>query len=148
MNFSFTKNLINIIIIFNIISFLPAFSFDEKLDSLQSPIIKSSIREDSPSFSSEQSDEKEGVKKATKKIIIIEPGSSVLAISKAVESLGFEPAILCSIDEYGGDQKAHLLKCGYYEVDARSVENIIHCIKKNNITEIIGIMSTADRFIC
>lgn len=82
-----------------------------------------------------------------KKIIIIEPGSSALYIANAVKDLGYEPVVLCSISEYSGAQKECLLKNGYFEVDASKVENIIKCIKENKITDILGIISTADRFI-
>lgn len=82
-----------------------------------------------------------------KKIIIVEPGSGALHIAKAIKCLGFEPVILCSISEYDGMQKEYLLKNGYFEVDASVVENIIKCINVNSITDIFGVISTADRFI-
>ncbi len=82
-----------------------------------------------------------------KKIIIIEPGSSMLYIIKAVKILGYIPIIFCSINEYAGDQKSFLEKQGYYEVNASTVDNIINCIQQNKIGDILGIISTADRFI-
>ncbi len=81
------------------------------------------------------------------KIVIVEPGSSAIHIANAVRTLNYEPVILCSISEYGGDQKKYLQKHGYYEVCANKVDNIVQCINENKITNILGVISTADRFI-
>ncbi|MDR0270822.1 hypothetical protein [Paenibacillus sp.] len=82
-----------------------------------------------------------------KKIIVVEPGSSMMYISEAIKMLGYQPIVLASIKEYSGDQKSYLEKSGYYEVDAKSVDNIINCIEENQLTNIHGILSTADRYI-
>ncbi|MES2204521.1 MAG: ATP-grasp domain-containing protein [Pseudomonadota bacterium] len=82
-----------------------------------------------------------------KKIVIIEPGSSALYIANAVKHLGYEPVILCSINEYSGEPKYALQKQGYYEVNAKSVDAILQCIEENKIDDIFGVISTADRFI-
>jgi len=81
------------------------------------------------------------------KIIVVEPGSSAMYIAGAIKKLGYTPVILCSIKEYSGDQKNFLEKNGYYEVDAKEASNIVNCIAEKNITNICGMISTADRFI-
>ena len=82
-----------------------------------------------------------------KKIIIVEPGSGALHVISAVKMLGYEPIILCSINEYSGIAKEYLIENGFYEVDASQVDNIVTCIIENKIIDILGIISTADRFI-
>ncbi len=81
------------------------------------------------------------------KIIVIEPGSSALHITKAIRLLGYEPVVLCSLSEYSGEPRRYLQKNGYYEVDTKSIEPILQCIQENRIENIFGIISTADRFI-
>lgn len=81
------------------------------------------------------------------KVIIVEPGSSTVYIANAVRLLGYEPVILCTINEYSGDHKRYIQEHGYHEVNAQSADNIVQCILEHKINDVIGIISTADRFI-
>ncbi|MEI8365165.1 MAG: hypothetical protein WCF65_01995 [Parachlamydiaceae bacterium] len=83
-----------------------------------------------------------------RKILILEPTLvSITDVAEGAQHLGYEPVFFCSKKHYSGDAIRAIEKYKYFDVDASSVEQMTAFIKKENISDIAAVTTTADRFL-